>query len=66
MFTALFSIFKAEPEQDFILEQANEALHERVDRMLSQGNVARRSVTRETYSSPLVNRSATIRRPIAA
>jgi hypothetical protein len=66
MFTALFSIFKAEPEYDHVLDQANVALHERMDHMLRQGNIARRTVTRETYSTPVLNRSASIRRPIAA
>jgi hypothetical protein len=66
MFTALFSIFKAEPEHDHVLDQANEALQERMDHMLRQGHIARRVVTRETYSNPLVNKRVSIRRAIAA
>jgi hypothetical protein len=66
MFTALFSIFKAEPQNDIILDKANEALHDRMIHMLRHPHIAPRYAPRETYSTPLVKNRVSIRKAIAA
>ena len=66
MFTALFSIFKAEPDHDPVLEQANEALQERMIHLLRHPHIAPRFAPKETYSTTLLKNQASNRRAIAA
>jgi hypothetical protein len=54
MFTALFRIFKSEPETEIDLTAANKALHERMIHVLRHPHLAPRTVPRETYSTPLL------------
>ena len=66
MFTTFFNTFKATPENHETLNRANEALHERMDHMMRQANIASRIAKLEPKKSELVKIHLTIRRAIAA